>query len=514
MKSFYVFLIGLTFLNFFFISCNKDEVGQEVIPEPKPVSKRPYFTKFWMSKDVHTSLTTDYVAEIEGESRIKIFCPELSSTDSVMPSFEGNYTSVKVEGVEQTSGESVHNFNRIIRYELRDSIGNIAYYDVIIKALNGIPRIDIVTEDSVDISSKKEYVNASFYFSNCPETGVIDATGKIRGRGNATWFYPKKPYRIKFDVEQRPFRFASNRDWVLLAESCDRTLLRTTYMSEVSKAVGFDFSIRYQHVDLYLNDDYMGTYIFTDVVEKGRYRVNIADSGFLFELDPYAYLEPLFFVTDKLTFSFSFKYPNADDGSIVEGDANYSFITSYMNRMEQALLTLLDNPMSLEYQSYIDVNSFAKWYITAELTATYDPNMFYVLASPVDKIKLFPIWDAEWSLGLWPVNVWKNMPDPMVTKVIWKRKFYFKYLFKSKSFVEAVKEEWYRTKDKLSGVKEAVKEVANSIALTQKANFERWPGSGGQELNVQFDTWEEEVEYINDFFDKRIKWMDSYINSL
>ena len=493
-------------------SCTKDEIE---IPLPqKELSKRPYFTKFWISQNNHVSLNNDYYATIENDSTIYLFCQELETADSIVPSFEGNFISVKVDGQNQFSGVSIQDFSKIKKYELQDSVGNIAYYDVKIVVFNRTPRVDIYTENNMEITSKTEYVNAIFKISNCPETGAINSQGKIRGRGNATWSYPKKPYKIKFTEKQSPFGFPANKDWVLLAEACDRTLLRTAYMCEVSKAANVDYTIRYQHVDLFLNRKYLGTYIWTDQIEKAKERVDIEKEGFLIENDGYYNYEPLWFITDSLRVPFSFKYPDADGEEIKKDDENYNYIISFMNNCEKELLLLKEKAESSNFLSLIDINSFAKWYIVAELTATYDPNSYYVLKNRNSKLKKYPIWDAEWSLGVWPVSAWGNTPESLLTRIIWKESGYYKYLFNSISFTKEVKKEWNLLRENIPTIKENISKISKSISLSQRSNFYRWPGSGGQTLNVTFDTWEEEVKYINKFFDDRVEWMDSYINSL
>ena len=87
-----------------------------------------------------------------------------------------------------------------------------------------------------NVKSKYDYIKADIKIYNSLEHEVIESTGKIKGRGNYSWReYPKKPYKIKFSEKQSPFGFPENKDWVLLAEYCDKSLLRTAYMCEVSK---------------------------------------------------------------------------------------------------------------------------------------------------------------------------------------------------------------------------------------------------------------------------------------
>jgi hypothetical protein len=194
----------------------------------------------------------------------------------------------------------------------------------------GVPVISIMVEGGLTIDSKDEYRNISVTVSDGGQT-VLEASGRAKGRGNATWGYDKKPYKIKFDEKQGLLGFAPNKDWVLLAEYCDKSLMRTSYMCELAKTVGLPYPIHYRHVELYVNGEYLGVYVLTDQVEKKKNRVDIADDGFLFENDNYFWEEPLNFMTDRRQYWYTFKYPDPEDGEIASGDASYNFIKGFMN---------------------------------------------------------------------------------------------------------------------------------------------------------------------------------------
>mgnify|MGYP003418604051 FL=1 len=171
-----------------------------------------------------------------------------------------------------------------------------------------VPVVRVDVEGGRNIESKDEYQNVSVTITEGEET-VLSAAGRMKGRGNATWGYEKKPYKIKFDEKQGVLGFAANKDWVLLAEYCDKSLMRTPYMCELAQTVGLPYPIHYRHVQLYLNDEYVGMYILTDQVEKKKNRVDIEDDGFLFENDNYFWEEPLNFMTDCRQYWYTFKYP-------------------------------------------------------------------------------------------------------------------------------------------------------------------------------------------------------------
>ena len=157
------------------------------------------------------------------------------------------------------------------------------------------------------------------------------------------------------------------------------------------------------------------------------------------------------------------------------------------------------------------MTSFARIFIANQVFMNFDPNRYYVLPSRQSKLKMMPMWDSEWSMGLW-LNEWPGNPNPIESNAYWENMYYFKYLLKSPSFKEAVKEEWAKFKDNIQQVKDEVETVRQVISKAQAYNFRRWP-SPGRQLNVQYETWEKEVEALSLFLQERIKWMDDRLSN-
>lgn len=378
----------------------------------------------------------------------------------------------------------------------------------------GVPVISIMVENGQTIDSKDDYRNVSVAIREDGQT-VLEASGRAKGRGNATWGYDKKPYKIKFDEKQGLLGFAPNKDWVLLAEYCDKSLMRTAYMCELAKTAGMPYPIHYRHVELFVNGEYLGVYVLTDQVEKKANRVDIEDDGFLFENDNYFWDEPLNFMTARREYWYTFKYPDPEDGEIAKGDAGYNFITGYMNDFEDALYGDNFKDPAEGYRKYIDVQTFAKWYLVMELTANLEPNMYYVLPSRSAKLQIAPVWDAEWSMGLAhrddEYSSWAGLPtQPDRYKEIWSRWKYFGRLFEDEYFVDAVRQEWEALKPLVPAFKERMIEVADNIKDVQSKNFERWQILGWHVsvALINLGSWDKEVEYVHDFFADRVTWLD------
>ena len=265
----------------------------------------------------------------------------------------------------------------------------------------GIPTVSIVTDNKAPVVTREDHIPCTVkFFKTGASEPEFTSRGIIHTRGNATAGYPKKPYKIKLEEKYSMCGFPANRDWVLLAMHCDHSLMRECYMYTLSEKVGLPFTVRHQHVSVTLNGEQMGVYLLVDQVEKAEERVKLDDDGFIIERDGYYSREPLYFKTTRTGSPFTFKYPDADNGKIVEGDAEYNFIKDYVSKFEEALYG--SNPTDPEngYRKYIDVRSWAKWYLVQELSGNMDTNHYFILRNHNSKLERGPVWDAEWSYGL------------------------------------------------------------------------------------------------------------------
>lgn len=385
--------------------------------------------------------------------------------------------------------------------------------------MDGVPVVEVYVDGGEEIVSKDDYLKATIVITEEGKPS-FSSRGKIKGRGNFTWNYPKKPYKIKFDEKQPVFGFPENKDWVLLADYCDKSLMRTAYMCEISSALETDYQLRYRHVKLYINKEYRGVYTFIDQIEKKKHRVDIEDDGYLFENDNYFMNEPLHFTTSVKRYPFTFKYPDPEDGEIAEGDEKYEYIRNFMNTFETLLYS--DEFLSKDgYRNMVDLRSFAKWFIVAELTATQDPNMYYVLPTRGARLQTGPLWDSEYSLGISyrsdPAGAWATPPfKPVWDQKIWSRWKYYGRMLKDPFFIEAVKAEWAVLKERIPAVQEKLAAVAENVSEAQKANFEKWQildSCEGAGL-ICLGSWEEEVKYCADFLEYRVQWLDEFIRNL
>lgn len=504
MKKYLLLSILIAFI--FSVGCKDDEV----VPK-----KSASLLSFMFSRASNSGLSQDIRCTI-GDDNIVVLIQELTSAESLIPTFTGNFEKVTVNGEEQTSGLTPQNFNQTVTYVLTGEDGKTRSYEVTVKVYTGLPIVRIETDGRQSITSKEDYVNGTVSISKTPdfESGY-EGTMRIRGRGNATWFsYPKKPYRIKLDNKSEILGMPADKDWVLLAEYCDKSMLRSTYAFELSKLVGLPWTPRGYHVEVFLNGSYDGTYFMGEHVKVAKDRANIDDDGYLFENDGYWAQEPIWFSTDRTGIHFTFKHPDTDD--LVVGDEKYTFIQNFMNEFEAVLYSNNFKDPSTGYRKYLDAENFAQWYLVQETIGNIDTNPYYALESRTGKLKMYPVWDFEWCLGLAAIGSsgWATPPTISPVEQLYRRDQYYSRLFQDPYFVDIVKTEWQKMKSQyLPALANIVKEKKENIKYAQKQNFSRWQILG-QYTSVgltNFKTWEEEVEYAADFLQRRVEWLDTQI---
>lgn len=86
-----------------------------------------------------------------------------------------------------------------------------------------------------------------------------EGTTQIRGRGNSTWEMPKKPYRLKLDKKSVILGLGEERDWILLANYIDPTLMLNAVAFKIGQLLELPFTNHAIPVDLYLNGEYAET---------------------------------------------------------------------------------------------------------------------------------------------------------------------------------------------------------------------------------------------------------------
>ena len=389
-------------------------------------------------------------------------------------------------------------------------------HDKVIPSNFRIPTVHISTEGGKPIDSKEDYVKASFRFEDptrfYSDEETVEVTGKIRGRGNSTWGMPKKPYRIKLDEKVDLFGSPGDKDWILLANYSDKTLLRNIVAMEISRICGMAWTPRMLSVDVYLNQEYIGVYTFCDHKEVAKDRVNIEvatetdlEGGYYLELEE-AMDEPVCFKTvwDTPVMFHEPEYPT---------EAQQKYVKEWFNGFERAL-ERVQGEHDDAYRSYIDVPSFINYYIIQEITKNPDGNVrksTYLTKEKGKPLEMYHVWDFDITLGNCDYTNFEKPEGWQMRYVKWYNQLFFDPAFK-----KAVVDRWnelYPTL--LTQVPAFLDRQRALMAGAEARNFDRW-----QILGVKvwpnyyyFPTYEEEYAFLKEFYEARLAWLNERINS-
>lgn len=132
----------------------------------------------------------------------------------------------------------------------------------------GIPRIVIETENRKAIVDRETEIPAKMQIwgDSTAESEIMDLT--IRGRGNSSWEMPKKSYKIEFDKKQSMLGMPKDKDWALIANYADKTLMRNYLAYRLSAALDVFYAPRCEFAELYVNGNYLGVYLVTETIKR------------------------------------------------------------------------------------------------------------------------------------------------------------------------------------------------------------------------------------------------------
>ena len=149
-----------------------------------------------------------------------------------------------------------------------------------------LPVLFINTEGYRDITSKEEYLHASWWLDNMGIDSVKSIGSaqaplgmQIKGRGNSTWTNrDKKPYRLKFDEKVSILGMPANRHFILLANAGYwMGQMNDPLPFEIGRRMGMAWNPRIEPVEVVLNGQYIGLYFFTEKIRVDQERVNITE---------------------------------------------------------------------------------------------------------------------------------------------------------------------------------------------------------------------------------------------
>lgn len=338
----------------------------------------------------------------------------------------------------------------------------------------GLSVVFVDTENGQEILSKEDYVPATIrIFGEGEYESLPSSACSIRGRGNTTWWWPKKPYLVKLEQKASVLGMPKHKRWVLLANFMDRTLMRNLVSMKVASMTGLDWTPRCVPVELVLNGKHQGAYLLVEQVRVDKDRVPVSEKdGFLLECD--------FHYDNEIQWTdphghngqwgdgipFGIKNPDPDD--ITEEQINY--IRQYITETAEVLYGEDFAHPETGYARYLDVDSFVDYWLVFEVMCNHElgnPGSVYLHMDRGGKLIAGPCWDFDW--GILSFHTSPGEYDLVNAKAFW-----YERLFRDPAFKEKVKARFQELLPRLQTIPAYMDECEALLTESARLNFQMW----------------------------------------
>jgi hypothetical protein len=244
-------------------------------------------------------------------------------------------------------------------------------------------------------------------------------------------------------------------------------------------------------------------------------RVNITElkpsdtnitGGYLLEIDGHKG-EPEWFETEKAKMIFCINTPEDIP------DNQKTYIQNYIQNIEDIIYGKDGVNTVTELPKYLDLKSFIDYLLLNELSKNVDGNLrlstFVYKNRNDDKLYFGPVWDYDIAFG----NV--NYYDCEIVSGWYARTAdWYQKFFTHAEFEKMMIDRWKELRSgELSDLKSYIDDWAKKMEISQQNNFKRWPilDKAVWPNPVVPGSYKGEVNYLNNWLDSRLKWMDQQL---
>ncbi|MBD5226467.1 MAG: hypothetical protein HDS67_00185 [Bacteroidales bacterium] len=363
-------------------------------------------------------------------------------------------------------------------------------------------RLHIDTDKAMnDITSKSKYEHGRLSVeSDFGSENIVNIPMNIRGRGNTSWRWPKKPYRLKFDYKVSLPGLRPAKNFVLLANYIDDTLLRNSVAFEAGRLLGMPFNFSSIPVDVYFNGIYKGAYQLTEKIAIGNQLVDIDKyKGILWELaarpqgeEGYIYTTPGYQM-----------YLSVKDPDFAE--------VAYANKMTPEELFLIWQEDYNEIENHvingipwevIDLDDFVNYIIVQNLSCNYDfsfPFSVFAYKNDItDKLHFGPLWDFDKGFNYSQFNT----PHRHLIYMTTPGALMFTDMIRHPDFVKAYDKKWREfTEMHLPKLLEYIDSQAQIIKASALADGQTYPNSTNYDNmeRLSCETFDKSVEMLKEW---------------
>ena len=367
----------------------------------------------------------------------------------------------------------------------------------------------------------------------------------IRGRGNSTWeMGTKKPYKIEFKEKADLFGMGKSKEWALLANDMDRSLIRNRAALWVADQMGMPYTPQLVPVDVVMvgmrdgqevSRTQLGSYCLSEIVKVEKSRLDIdkleddvtsedagADpnitGGYLLSLylqeqnadDP----ESTVFESAYSHQGFINRTPEFESEDLTEGQRKQrSYIRSYIDELDGLIMGEGDIDATIHdaIASMMDLGSLADFWWMQEFTCNIDgflTSSNYLYKPRGGKLCWGPAWDFDMA---W--DAYGGAEGFNHTSFVWTDRL----RESDPLFVETLKEHWTDPEhgmdaklEELTRAGGTLDRFRDGLVASWVANGELWGDGGG----ATAEDFAERVDAFRDWIEARRAWIGGHLDEV
>ena len=433
-----------------------------------------------------------------------------------------------------------------------------------------LPALYITTESGTldKIHAKKTNKEAGSLIFVTPEgeKAYDGALTHIKMRGNSSTTFKKKNYQIKLEDGANLMGMGKSRTWILTGNSRDKSLLRNQISLDMAMYAGLSYTPEHISAEVYINNQYMGLYLFSEKVMIDDDRVAITDleamnenlngnveeaamvgpkkatkgqfkayqlakepeditGGYLIEFESY----PSRFKEEASAYHTTRAMTLVIKSPEYASVAQMEYISAFMQGFENAIFskTGVDPDSGKHYAEFVDMQSLVNKYMIEEISKNYDGNnssMFFYKPADSQSPLAFagPVWDYDSAYGSYAQERNKRVleGDGFWINNASGKSYWWPALYKQADFKAAVKEQYRLTfkpaLEILLGLREAptnglrsLDDYAKSIEASAAMNLVRWPALKNPSTVAKTGhTFEMNIDYLRKFLQERYEFLN------
>ncbi len=379
--------------------------------------------------------------------------------------------------------------------------------------------------------------------------GIHDSANAYNGyigievRGASSSGYPQKPYSLETrdslgdNLNVPLLGMPAENDWLLISHYNEKTFMRNPLSFNMFREMGH-YSVRFRLVDVMLNGEYEGIYLFCEKIKRDKNRIHIKkltpdDSsginltgGYIFKTDyvrnSYDHWLSDYSPIDHPDYDTRFVYYYPKYYNIT--DRQKAYLKEYVDNF-QAILH--QSTFADHYRSYIDLQSFLDYFIVNEVSRNIDgykkSRYYYKDRQDIDnKLHAGPVWDFDWA--------WKNIHDCSFLANTYGAGWAYKTndcrrtdtpgwyvrLLQDPAFADDLNCRYFQLRQTILSLNHLyafMDSIYHVVAGPQENHYKRWPilgiHTGAPEIEAPAQTYHEEVDRLKEWIRIRLEWMDA-----